>query len=296
MTNQIVIPYLWYDTQATEAAEFYVATFGANSHIKHIMTLDETPSGSVDMVTFDILGYEFRAISAGPLFKFTPAISFHVKCATTAEVDTIWQALSDGATILMELGNYPFSPYYGWLQDKYGVSWQIILTDNLVDQPRIVPAFLFVGDVCGQTESAINHYTNLFPNSQINTLQRYGAQAAPDQEGTVQYSNFTLAGQEFIALDSAHAHAFSFNEAISLMVICPTQADIDHYWDNLSAVPEAEQCGWLKDRYGISWQIVPATMDELMNHSDPDVMARVTAAFLQMKKFDIATLQAVANQ
>jgi predicted 3-demethylubiquinone-9 3-methyltransferase (glyoxalase superfamily) len=92
-------------------------------------------------------------------------------------------------------------------------------------------------------------------------------------------------------MDSAHEHDFAFNEATSLMVPCDTQDQIDHYWSQLSAVPEAEQCGWLKDRYGLSWQIVPSAMDKMMQDADEATLARVTQAFLKMKKFDIAELE-----
>ena len=96
-------------------------------------------------------------------------------------------------------------------------------------------------------------------------------------------------------MDSAHAHGFGFNEAISLMVHCDTQKEIDYYWDKLSAVPESEQCGWLKDRYGVSWQIVPTAMDAMMESGDQAKIARVTEAFLKMKKFDIAKLEEAAR-
>jgi predicted 3-demethylubiquinone-9 3-methyltransferase (glyoxalase superfamily) len=92
-------------------------------------------------------------------------------------------------------------------------------------------------------------------------------------------------------MDSAREHGFSFNEAISFMVYCENQEEIDYHWKELSAVPEAEQCGWLKDKYGLSWQIVPAVMDEMMQDQDPERLARVTQAFLKMKKFDLDVLQ-----
>jgi predicted 3-demethylubiquinone-9 3-methyltransferase (glyoxalase superfamily) len=112
-----------------------------------------------------------------------------------------------------------------------------------------------------------------------------------ETEGTVQHAVFTLAGQQFMAMDSAGPHACTFNEAVSLLVRCRTQEEIDRYWSALSAVPDAEQCGWLKDRYGVSWQIAPASMDEMMASGDREAVGRVTRAFLRMKKFDIAALE-----
>ena len=110
----------------------------------------------------------------------------------------------------------------------------------------------------------------------------------PDVEGTVKHAQFKLNNQVFMAMDSSLDHAFGFNEAVSLVINCDTQEQIDYYWDKLSAVPEAEQCGWLKDKFDVSWQIVPAVLEKLMN--DPTHSERVIQAFLRMKKFDINTL------
>jgi predicted 3-demethylubiquinone-9 3-methyltransferase (glyoxalase superfamily) len=105
-----------------------------------------------------------------------------------------------------------------------------------------------------------------------------------------------LENQWFAAMDSAREHKFNFNEAISLMIYCDTQAEIDDYWEQLSAVPEAEQCGWLKDRYGVSWIILPTVMDEMMSQGTPEQIQRVTEAFLAMKKFDLERLKQAYEQ
>lgn len=150
---------------------------------------------------------------------------------------------------------------------------------------------MFVGKVCGQAEEAINYYASVFKDSEVRLIDRYGADAAPDTEGTVQYADFSLLGMQFGAMDSARGHDFAFNEAISLLVKCDTQAEIDHYWEKLSVVPEAEQCGWLKDKFGVSWQIVPASMDEMMQSDAEEQVARVMQAVLQMKRIDVAALE-----
>jgi len=120
---------------------------------------------------------------------------------------------------------------------------------------------------------------------------RYTKGQEPDKEGTIAHAFFTIEGQGFAAMDSAREHNFTFNEAISFIVNCKTQKEIDYYWDKLSAVPEAEQCGWLKDKYGLSWQIVPTAMGDMLKDKDKKKLARVTEAFLKMKKFDIAALK-----
>lgn len=290
VTDQKIVPHLWFDKEAKEAAEFYTSVF-PNSSIKHVITLHNTPSGSADSVSFELAGQAFSAISAGPLFKFNPSVSFLVACETSAEVDALWKTLSAGGQVLMELGEYPFSQHYGWMQDRYGLSWQVMYVGSRPIQQKITPMLMFVGEQVGKTEEAIRFYTSLFPNSKIGDILRYGKGQEPDREGAVQQIAFTLAGQAFAAMDSAYQHDFAFNEAISFMVYCDTQAEIDRYWEKLSAVPEAEQCGWLKDRYGFSWQIVPTRMDEMMHSSSEEQIARVTKAFLAMKKFDLAELE-----
>ena len=285
---QKIVPHLWFDRQAKEAAALYAGVF-PDSRLVSVTTLHDTPSGDVDIVQLDLCGRRFQFISAGPLFKFTPAISFRVDCATPAEVDALWAALVEGGSELMPLGAYPFSERYSWLEDRYGVSWQLMATGAA--RQRITPAFMFTNAQCGKAEEAIRFYCSLFPDSQVGSVLRYGSDEPPDAPGTVKQAAFTLAGQAFAAMDSAYAHDFNFNEAVSLMVYCETQAEIDRYWEALSAVPEAEQCGWLKDRYGVSWQIVPSAMDTMLADPDPQKIAQVTAAFLQMKKFDLAALE-----
>ena len=167
----------------------------------------------------------------------------------------------------------------------------MLIDENETIKQKITPVLMFVGQVCGKTEEALCFYTSLFKDPPPRILGRYGKGEEPDQEGTTRYAQFTLLGQEFGAMDSARPHAFAFNEAISFMVPCDTQDEIDYYWERLSADPNGGQCGWLKDKYGLSWQITPTLMNQMMATHDPQKLARVTQAFLKMKKFDIAELQ-----
>ena len=287
---QKITPHLWFDKEAGEAAEFYTTIF-PDAAIKNMAKLHNTPSGDVEMLTIELFGQEFALISAGPLFKFNPSVSFMIACKNTDEVDALWQGLSRGGSVLMELGAYPFSEKYGWLQDKYGLSWQVMLMAEQLTEQRITPTLMFVGDVCGEAEEAINFYASIFRNARVGDILRYGPGEEPDTEGTVKHAAFTLEGLDFAAMDSAREHDFSFNEAISLIVHCEDQEETDYYWSNLTAVPEAEQCGWLKDKYGLSWQIVPNVMEELLMDEDEEKVERVTEAFLKMKKLEIAELK-----
>lgn len=294
---QKIIPHLWYDTQAKEAAEFYCSVF-PNSKINSHNVIHNTPSGDCDIMNFEIMGFKFMSISAGPLFKLNPSISFMVnldpKYLPEAEtkIDEIWEKLTDGGKIMMPLQEYPFSKRYGWVEDKYGVSWQLMVTDPKgEDRPTIIPSIMFAGKKTGQAQEATDFYMSTFKNSKRGTLAMYPEGAAPDEETKVMYTDFTLEDQWFASMDGGHMHDFDFNEAVSLLVKCEDQTEIDYYWEKLSAVPQAEQCGWLKDKFGVSWQITPKAMDEIMSNGTPEQVQRVTEAFLKMKKFDVAELQ-----
>lgn len=292
---QKITPHLWFDKDAKQASDFYVSAF-KNSEIKHFSTLENTPSGTVEFVTVELCGQEFRLLAAGPLFKFNPSVSFLVSCNTKEEVDGLWQHLSQGGSALLELGAYPFSERYGWIQDRYGLSWQIMFTGDRDIQQKITPTLLFVGAQSGRAEEAINFYTSIFPNAQACHVVRYGNNEAPEKEGTVKHAVFSIAGENFAVMDSARAHGFAFNEAISFMVNCDAQQEIDDYWGKLSADPKSEQCGWLKDKFGLSWQVVPTVLGKMLNDPDKTKAARVTQAFLKMKKFDISKLEEAYGQ
>ena len=295
--KQKIVPHLWFDKEAIEAADFYSSVF-PNSGITSTTTLHDTPSGDCDIVSFTVFGQPFMAISAGPLFKFNPSISFMVNFDPSQDadaktrIDAVWAKLAEGGKVLMPIDKYPFSERYGWVEDKYGLSWQLILTNpEGEERPLIIPSLLFVKDVYGKAEEASDFYLSVFKDAKRGAMVRYPAGMEPDKEGAVMFTDFKLEGLWFAAMDSAREHDFAFNEAISFMVYCNDQSEIDYYWEKLSAVPEAEQCGWLKDKYGLSWQIVPAVMERMMQDQDSERLDRVTQAFLKMKKFDLAALQ-----
>lgn len=294
---QKIIPHLWFDKEAKEAAEFYASIF-PDSGITSIATIRNTPSGDCDIVSFSLYGYGFMAISAGPLFKFNPAISIMVNFDPAQDkdalkrLDTIWDKLSVGGKILMPLEEYPFSKRYGWLQDKYGFSWQLIHTDPDGElRPRMIPSLLFVEGAYGKAEEAANFYVKVFKDSHLSDPVYYPAGMDPEKEGTVMFTDFKLEGQWFAAMDSAREHGYTFNEAVSLLVHCDNQEEIDELWKKLSASPKDEQCGWLKDKFGVSWQISFREMDIMLSTGSQEQVDRVTQAFLPMKKLDIETIR-----
>lgn len=285
---QKIVPFLWFDNQAEEAAKFYTSLF-KNSRILETSRYNEaTPerAGQALVVSFDLEGQRFGAINGGPHFKFTPAISFYVTLEKEAEVDALWNKLLEHGSIMMPLQKYDWSEKYGWLQDRYGLTWQITLgkRDNI---EAIVPSMLFVGEQVGKAEEAMKLYTSLFEGSSLHHVMHIPKDEKQTKD-LVLHAQFKLVGQTFTAMDSPIEHAFTFNEAVSFMVNCESQAEIDHFWNALSAVPEAEQCGWLKDKFGVSWQIVPTVLSKLMQGPNAK---RVTEALLKMKKLDIAALE-----
>ncbi|GAA0879896.1 VOC family protein [Algoriphagus jejuensis] len=271
-------PCIWMNNNAVEAAEFYCSVFP-----------DAKIEDSNPMVTMWSSGGEkFMLLNGGPMFKPTPSISFYSIFPEEKQIQQIWDKLADGGMIMMPLDTYPWSKKYGFLQDKYGVSWQ--LESNFPDGviQRYIPAFMFTGDQFGRAEEAIKLYSGIFPDSSTCFISRYGEDAG-DQAGKINHAQFFLNGQRFSAMDSSLDHKFNFSEGLSLVIPCANQQEIDFFWEKLTDGGQESQCGWLKDKFGISWQVVPANLGKLM--SDPEKGQRVAAAFMKMKKFDIATLE-----
>jgi len=296
--KQKIVPCLWYDRQAEEAANFYVSLFkkgrigNITRYTKAGFEVHGMPEGMVMTVEFEVEGRQFVALNGGPVFKFNPSISFLVTCDTKGEVDVLWKKLSEGGKPLMELNAYPLSERYGWTQDRYGLSWQVMFKDGRIIKQIIIPTLMYVGKQSGKAEEAINFYASVFRRAKVGAIDRYDKGEEPDREGTVKHAAFTLEGQEFAAMDSALEHEFAFNEAISLIVNCENQAEIDYYWEKLLAGGGQESvCGWLKDKFGVSWQVTPVVLSKMLRDPDKARVERVTNAFLQMKKFKIAELE-----
>jgi predicted 3-demethylubiquinone-9 3-methyltransferase (glyoxalase superfamily) len=285
---QKITPSLWFDKTAEEAMNFYTSIF-SNSKIISIERYPgkapeefmEGMEGRVLTGIFEIEGHRFMALDGGPLFTFNPSVSFFVNFKTKEEVNKLWGTLSKGGEILMPLDEYPFSERYGWIQDKYGLSWQLILAEGSIEQ-KIIPSMMFVGENCGRAEEAITFYTSIFDKSKIVNVIPYEASSEPQKEGTVMFADFKLEDQLFVAMDSALEHDFTFNEAVSFYVECENQAEVDHFWEKLSAVPEAEQCGWLKDKFGLSWQIVLNQLRKFLSDPNREKADRVMQAMLKM--------------
>ncbi len=284
-----IIPCIGFDTEAGSAAAFYTSIFknGKINCVSHYPDDSQLPKGTVLVVDFELCGQKFVALNGGPMFKITPALSFYVDCETEEEVDDLWSKLTEGGFVMMALGSYPFSEKFGWVQDKFGVSWQI----NLSKTPqKVKPFFMFVGDQAGKAEAAIDHYSNIFEDSSTDFCLYYG-EGDTDPSGSVKLAGFTLNNQQFMAIDSHLDHAFTFTEGLSLQINCDNQAEIDRLWDRLSADGEKSVCGWVKDKFGVSWVIASDNMDRLLTTGTTEQSIRVMNAMKKMTKIDKAALE-----
>jgi predicted 3-demethylubiquinone-9 3-methyltransferase (glyoxalase superfamily) len=276
--NNNIHPCLWFDGNAKTAADFYCSLFPGSK-----ITAD-TPM----VVNFELSGQKFMGLNGGPMFKPNASISFTVICETDEETNELWKQLSADGMIMMALDKYEWSERYGFVQDRFGVCWQIMKARYGDVNQKITPTLLFVGKSFGQAEKAVKFYIEVFPQSSIDGILLYTKEEG-EAAGTVKHSQFFLDKKVFMAMDGASNHSFAFNEAISFVVDCETQEEIDFYWNKLTADGGQEsQCGWLKDKFGVSWQIVPAVLGKLM--TDPERSQRVMQAFMKMKKFDIEAL------
>ena len=279
--EQKIVPNLWFEGNAKEAVDFYASIFPGSKVLytsfypksaeEGLADFQMKFAGDVLTIEFELGQQRFVAINAGPEFKFNPSVSFMVNFDPSNDakaldhLNDLWNRLIDGGQALMPLDAYPFSKQYGWVKDRYGLSWQLILTDPLGEpRPLIIPSLMFTQQNVNLAEMAINFYISVFNDAKPGNLSRYQEDTGPAKAGSLMYGDFMLANQWFVAMDTGVEQDFKFNEACSFAVICQNQAEIDSYWEKLSRVPEAEQCGWCKDQFGLSWQIVPENMRELM--------------------------------
>lgn len=270
-------PCLWFDGQAKAAAEFYCSIF------ENAKITTDTPMVSI----FELNGKKIMGLNGGPMFKVNPSISLFVVCESVEETNRVWDKLFEGGKELMAIGKYPWSERYGWLQDKFGISWQVSTAFEDSKGYKVTPCMLFTGKAFGRAEEAIHLYQSLFKESSLANIHYYPKGDA--NEGKVTFSEFKLSGYDLIAMDGPGEHKFEFNEGVSIVVECQTQQEIDFLWDKLTAGGgEESMCGWLKDKYGVSWQIIPSILGSLM--ANPEKFQRVMANVMKMRKLDIETM------
>jgi predicted 3-demethylubiquinone-9 3-methyltransferase (glyoxalase superfamily) len=271
--KQKITPCLWYNAQANEAATLYCSVF-ANAKIT---------SQSQIVTAIDVAGQSITLLDGGPMYQPNPSISFYYVCETNDEIDRIWKAFTTEGEVMMELNKYPWSEKYGWLADKFGVSWQFALGKVGDVGQKITPCMMFTGKQYGRAEEAITFYSTVFKNSKVDGIMRWGNDQQPEQEGKVQHAQMNLGGTDYkvMLMESAGPHKFTFTEGVSLTIHCEDQKEIDYYWERLTESGEESRCGWLKDKFGVSWQIIPVMLGKLI--SNP----KGAQAMMTMRKINI---------
>lgn len=299
MNLPAIAPCLWFDNEAEEAVKFYSSLFDKSS-VKRIsrygkegFEFHHKPEGSVMTVEFELNGQNFLALNGGTDFKFNESVSLFVYCGSEERINFLYKKLSEGGSVNMPLDKYDWSPKYAWVKDKFGVSWQLDI-DDINSPQKIVPALLFANEKFNLVKEAANHFTSIFPNSKI--IMEYPFDKSMNlPEGTLLFAQFKLNNYLFNAMSGGTMkHNFDFNDAISFIVYCNTQEEIDYYWQKLTDGGQEVQCGWLKDKFGISWQVVPTILNDLLD--EPNKKSKVMNAIFTMIKFDINKLQEAANE
>ena len=293
---QKIIPFLWYDNNAEEAVNFYTSVFD-NSKILSITRYNEDSAkaagqkaDSAMTIGFQLEGQNFTALNGGPHFKLNQSTSFFVYCESDEKIENVFKKLSKGGQVIFPLDKYDWSPKYAWIIDKFGLSWQLDV-DKINNPQKILPAFLFVNDKVLKVKEAVNYYSTVFPDSKIMMEWPYD-KAAGLPDGTLLFAQFKLSDYLFNAMSGMGEHKFDFNEAFSFVVNCKNQEEVDYYWNKLTSDGGMEiQCSWLKDKFGISWQIIPTRMIELLSDPDPVKSQKVMMAMLKMKKIIITDLE-----
>ncbi|RZJ47513.1 MAG: VOC family protein [Chryseobacterium sp.] len=281
--NNDIFPCLWYDGDGKESAEFYCKVFNGT------ITAD-TPV----VLNIDLFGQKLMLLNGGPQFEKNASVSFMVLCETEDEVQKYWDQLSDGGIVLMPLDSYPWSKKYGWMRDKFGVTWQIYLGEKQSDQ-KIVPTLMFIHQNNGKALEAMELYTHIFPNSKIESVLKYGDGAGDKNHEVpenVQHAHFEIDGYSLFCMDNSYDHKFDFNEGISMVLMTNNQEETDHLWNSLTENGGRESmCGWLKDKFGFSWQIVPKKLIQLMSDPDQEKAQKVVQAMMRMQKIIIKDLE-----
>ncbi|WPQ61103.1 VOC family protein [Chitinophaga sancti] len=276
--NNSIYPCLTIKGKIAEAADFYLDTFGDGAI---------TTSNPI-VITLNLSGQQFMLLNDGPSSTPNPSISFMVLCENEQETEAYYLKLITGGSALMPLDTYPWSSKYAWVQDKFGISWQLYTGGKNDMNQKFCPTLMFTGTNAGKAEEALHFYTGLFPENDIQGILKYNE--GEDNTNYVKHAQFKIKNFVAMAMDSSAEHGFGFVDAISLVVNCKDQAEIDKYWDGLIANGGHEvACGWLVDKYGISWQIVPDKLGEWMKN--PGKFQHVMGALMKMKKLIYTELE-----
>ncbi len=273
-----ITPCLWFDQQTEEAGAFYT------KHLTNTKIVAQSPV----VTEIEVAGQGMTLLNGGPIYQANASISFFYVCDTEEEIERLCTVFSEEGSMLMPLDRYEWAEKYAWLNDRFGISWQFWLGDLKEVGQRLTPSLLFTGKQYGRAEEAIEHYSSIFKKPKQDGILRYGNDEAPEQAGKVKHAEIWLNGQKFMLTDSMQSPDLTFSEGVSLTIHCETQDEIDYYWEKLTENGEESMCGWLKDKFGVSWQVIPNVLSQIMG--DPEKAGKAAQAFREMRKFDIEKL------
>ena len=274
----MLTPCFWFASEAVAAFSTYEKAFAGSKITNSTGFLSELSLGAS----------KIAGMNGGPSFVPNRSISIYAELLTIEAVDFAYEVLKEGGEILMELKSYDWSKRYGWVQDKWGVNWQLTLAMP-GEQASLSPAMMFAYHQQGRAREAISFYQEVFADAQVLFIAD-ATSPGPNDQPEVLHAQVMLGGNKVVLFDSGVPQELSFTEGVSLMLPVETQAEIDHYWDSLVAGGGDEgQCGWCKDRFGVSWQIFPSKLGQWL--SDPQKGGRAGAVMRTMKKLDLAALR-----
>lgn len=233
------------------------------------------------------------ALNGGDRFKPTQAVSYFIYCNNDEPmIERLYEQLQDGGQVMIPLGRYDWSRRYAWVQDKYGIGWQLDI-DPINHALKVVPALLFCDEKRSLVKEAMEYYNSVFRKSrQIMTYPFPSGSGMPD--GSLLFTQFQLDDLIFNAMSGGtEQHGFDFTEGNSFVVECDNQEEIDHYWNLFAAGGKESRCGWIQDKFGVWWQVIPAVLGELMNN--PETSQGVGQALLKMGKPDLEQLMKAAK-
>ncbi len=285
MSNKIkqnTFVHLWIKGEdLKKAVDKYTKIFD-NSKILRSINFDTPLDTTTGYIEFTLGGRVFRAINGELDVAFNNSFSLVVMCPSQEDLNLKWeQLISNGGKVVMPLGKYDFAECYGWLEDEFGLSWQVFLDGKMPFDFEVVPSLLYPK---GKTKEALEFYATVFKDFRINFVDYLD-----EEKNNIIFSCFTINGSDYFAWDNLSDQEFPFNESTSIMIDCDTQEEIDYYWDKLSADVNAGICGWNKDKFGLSWQICPKYLNDAI--FDKEKYKKIAPAMYKMKKLDLEKLK-----
>lgn len=245
------------------------------------------------VISIEIEGQKLMFLNGGPQFRPNQTLSLMLMCDSHEEVQNYYHRLSENGKVMMEIDTYPWSEKYAWVEDQFGISWQLFFTSEKAKQ-KFSPTMMFTGNNAGKCRQAIRFYTEIFPNSNIESIMEY-QEGQGEPAGNIAHSQFQIDDYTMMAMDSSHDHNAQFSEGISMVIMTDSQEETDFYWSKLTENGEESRCGWLKDQYGFSWQITPKRLIELTNTDHPETNRKAFDAMLKMKKIIIKDIENAAT-